>query len=266
MNAINRILLMASSVFALLACQKEAAKQVNEDKTVLLTINAGTPETKTAISGTTPSWSTGDKISVVYKQEGKSGWYKKASEALESGGSVASFTVSLTDPDATKDAYAYYPNNGITPSTDAVKVTISNTQTPSQNSFDGGSDILISKAFTPSGTVDAQFKRLGAILKISLDNATIASEKLTNISVEGENNLAGDVQVTLSTTAAEGIVNNGSTSVTATYAPANQFTVSGNYAYLIVYPQTLAKDSHLLISGETSGHSFVKDIVLPSIL
>ena len=264
MNAINRILLMASSVFALLACQKEAAKQVNEDKTVLLTINAGTPETKTAISGTTPSWSTGDKISVVYKQEGKSGWYKKASEALESGGSVASFTVSLTDPDATKDAYAYYPNNGITPSTDAVKVTISNTQTPSQNSFDGGSDILISKAFTPSGTVDAQFKRLGAILKISLDNATIASEKLTNISVEGENNLAGDVQVTLSTTAAEGIVNNGSTSVTATYAPANQFTVSGNYAYLIVYPQTLAKDSHLLISGETSGHSFVKDIVLPS--
>ncbi len=264
MNAINRILFIASSVCVLLACQKEAAKQVNDDKTVLLTINAGTPETKTEISGTTPSWSMGDKISVVYKQDGKSGWYKKASEALASGGSVASFTVSLTTPDATKDAYAYYPNNGITPSTDAVKVTISNTQTPSQNSFDGGSDILISKAFTPSGTVDAQFKRLGAILKISLENATISSEKLANITVEGENNLAGDVQVTLSTTTAEGIVNNGSTSVTATYAPANQFTVSGNYAYLIVYPQTLAKDSHLIISGETSGHSFVKDIVLPS--
>lgn len=122
---------------------------------------------------------------------------------------------------------------------------------------------MVSEEFTPAGTVHTRFARLGAILRVKINNATLSSEKLVSLSVTGANDLVGDASIRLSDATLTGLTN-GSTTVTATYAPANQFTIdSDNYVYLIVYPQTLAASSTLTISGETENTTFAKDIVLP---
>ena len=126
-------------------------------------------------------------------------------------------------------------------------------------------NILISKSFNPTTSpVTTQFARLGAVLKISIDNATLASEKLVSLSVEGANPLAGDVLVGLSDKTVKDI-ENGSNTVTAEYETANQFELgSGKYIYLIVNPQTLVSGSHLIINGVTRNYTFTKDIILAS--
>lgn len=273
------LFLVAASAFILASCQielvdpNEAKEPIQDDNIVLLTINTGAPqtdvETKTYISGETsssasPSWANGDKVTVVYTNTSAE-VVTAQSSALNENGSSASFTVALTAPDNTVDAYAYFPNNAKDATSSTATLVIDKDQLPTGTSFDGASDIMISKSFTPAGSVNTQFRRLGAFLKIKVSHASINSEKLVSLSVTSDNYLAGDVEVNL----ADGTISdisNGSKTVTATYDDANQFTVSadGKYVYLIVYPQTLAKDSHLIISGATKAHTFSKDISLPS--
>lgn len=262
MNAINRILFIASSVCVLLACQKEAAKQVNDDKTVLLTINAGTPETKTEISGTTPSWSNGDKLTVVYKNTSAEVEVVNTA-ALNEDGAQASFTAALVSPDDSKIAYAYYPSNSKSATETTATLVIGTEQYPSATSFDGDADILISEGFVPASSVNARFKRLGAILKIKVTNSDLEGERLLSLSVTGTNPLAGDVAVDMAEGTISGI-SNGSNTVTAKYYSENQFEIgeAGKYVYLVVAPQVLENTSHLVVEGVTSGHTFSKNITL----
>ena len=268
---VKPFLFLAAFALALASCQKEADKPVGEKtdpavgRTVVLTINAENPlsdlDTKTVISGTTPSWANGDKVTVIYTNTSAE-VVTASSSALNENASTASFTVALTSPDDSEPAYAYFPGNSKSATASTATLVIDNEQLPTGTSFDGASDILVSKAFTPAGTVEAQFKRLGAVLKIKVSHASINSEKLVRLSVTGENPLAGDVEVNLG----DGTINDisGSNTVMATYDDANQFKVNaeGKYVYLIVCPQTLAKDSHLVIEGATTGHTFSKDITL----
>lgn len=274
MKKVSKYLLIASTiVLAFASCSKEDKAALTEKESandngnkVVLTINAEQPkaQSKTSISGTTPSWSVGDKVNVVYTNTSAS-VVKAESEALATAGSPKTFTVTLTSPDNTKEAYAYYPVNTKSATASAATLVINKDQTPTGTSFDGGSDILISSKFTPSGTVTPSFKRLGAVLKIKLSNATLSTEKIVSLSVTGENPLAGDVAVASADGTITGI-SNGSNKVTATYDAGDQFTVSadGKFVYLVVYPQTLTSGSTLTISGETENYNFSKAIVLPS--
>ena len=264
-------MLLAAAAVAF-SCEKETSATeeiiVPEENVEILTINADAvaaeSETKTALSGTTPSWAKDDQVSVVYTKTDAS-VATQASSKLAAASSTASFSVALTSPDAGEDAYAYYPANELAATSTTAKVVISDEQFPVGTSFDGDSDILVSDAFTPSGTVDAHFRRLGAVLRIKLSNAKINSEKLLNLSVTATNPLAGTVSVRLSDGVATGI-ESGSNTVTATYAAGDQFTLNadGKYVYLIVYPQTLASGSSLTFSGETENATFSKTISLSS--
>lgn len=266
------LFLAAASAFLLASCQielvdpNEAKEPLQDDNTVILTLNAGfegdEPETKTSLDGSTPAWTLGDKVTVVYTNNSDAAVTAESS-GLASTASPVSFTVGLTDPKTSVDGYAYYPANNKSATSTTATLVIDDVQHPTGTSFDGESDILVSKGFTPSGTVDAQFRRLGAILKIKLSNATINSEKLKYVSVTGESDLAGDIAVRLSDGTITGITA-GSNTVTATYEALDQFALNadGKYVYLIVYPQTLAKDSHLIIYGETENYTFTKDINL----
>lgn len=258
--------LLAAGV-ALVACQKETElkpESLGEKVTITLTASNDNA-TKTTLSGTNATWAEGDKVTVMYKKTGESSWSTAQSSAAVTADAyaTATFEASLTTPDGSENAYAIYPANNLSQTVaDQAKITIAATQHPTSTSFDGASDIMISKPFTPSASpIATQFARANAVLKISIDNATLSSEKLVSLSVEGENDLAGDVLVGLSDHAVKGI-ENGSHTVTAEYAPANQFTVSGNFVYLIVKPQTLASGSHLIISGATENYSFYRDITL----
>ncbi len=257
---------VAVAAATLVSCQKETdfAKPLAEGDFVMA-IHATSPEsvaTKTTMSETTPSWLEGDKVRVLYKSAGNDSWKTAESAGLDGDASTATFTTTLDSPDS-RDAYAYYPVNSVAPTSTHAKLTISASQTPTGTAFDGASDLLISDAFTPAASVSTRFARLGAVLKVKISNASLSSDKILSLSVTGESSLAGNVLVRLSDKTVTGI-EGGSNTVTATYASEKQFTVGAadKYVYLIVYPQTLAKDSELTISGETENATFSQTFTL----
>ena len=270
MKKIVSLILFAGCIFGVVSCQKETLDQNTEEpsgKTVRMILNATQDNsTKTVLyDGTKVKWKDTDKVTVMYKKNSGSGWYSQESSSgsLSDSDTKASFTVELSDPNTSTSAYAIYPANDLVQSeTDKAKITIAATQHPTSTSYDGASDIMISKPFTPAGSVTTQFSRPGAVLKIKINNASLSSEKLLSLSVTGANDLAGDVLVNLDDASVYGI-ENGSTTVTAEYESENQFTVgSGYYVYLIVKPQTLANGSTLTVEGETENYTFSKAIAL----
>lgn len=272
MKKIVFCVLTIGTILSISACQKEEARSYRFDgKEVHMAIEAiQSTTTKTSLSGTSTKWKEGDMVTVMYKNTSSEDWQTAPSGAASSSNEYASatFSVTLTSPDASKDAYALYPKNSISQtSASSAKIPIAATQHPTGTSFDGASDILISKPFKPtSGTVSTQFSRLGAVLKIKINNAELNSEKLQRLSVTGPSELAGNVIVSLSDgsshSSVEGI-ENGSNTVIAEYAAGDQFTIgSSSCVYLVVKPQTLASGSHLIINGTTTNYSFTKDITL----
>lgn len=254
---------------ALVACQK--ASEVNPisfGETVTITLKASQEEaTKTVLNGTAAKWAEGDKVTVMYIKDGESTWSIAESSAASTSDAyaTATFEATLATPDAGKMAYAIYPATALAQNeTGKAKITIEATQHPTGTCFDGKSDIMISKPFTPSTSpIETQFARANAVLKIKINNATLASEKLVSLSVTGANALVGDVLVGLADHDVQGI-ENGNNTVTAEYALDKQFELGadGKFVYLIVKPQTLASGSHLIISGTTENYSFFKDITL----
>ena len=265
-NLFKTLAIAATAAVAFISCQKEADfSQPLAKGDFVMNIHATNPEsvaTKTTMDGTTPSWLEGDQVRVLYKTSGNDNWLTAVSEELDADKSSATFTTKLSSPD-TRDAYAYYPVNTQTPTSTHAKLTISATQTPTGTALDGASDLLSSKPFTPAASVSTQFSRLGAVLRIKITNGALSAEKIQSLSVTGSNPLAGNVLVRLADATVTGI-EGGSNTVTATYVPAKQFTVGAadQYVYLIVYPQTLAKDSELTISGETENATFSQTFTL----
>ena len=262
-------LVFACAVLSFAACQKEVANSesgTSDGKDVTILIKADQSDaTKTVLnSDNTANWVDTDKVTVLYKKTGESAWSIAESSAANSTDSYASavFSATLSTPDENEDAFAIYPANTLNQDVaDKAKITIPATQHPTATSFDGNADIMISDCFKPTGsTVSTRFARAGAVLKINIINSTLATEQLVSLSVTGANPLVGNVLVGLSDHAVKGI-ENGSNTVTAEY-PANQFVLNSGSVYLIVEPQTLASDSHLIINGETSNYSFTRDITL----
>lgn len=270
-KSFNVFALSLVAVSALFSCSKEIDvindKPAVEGNKTILTINATNPEsvaTKTTMVGTTPSWLAGDKITVIYKNNSDA-VATAESTPLGSNSSSASFEAELVDANTSINGYAVYPANALSQTLSVAKIPIAAEQHPTGTAFDGTSDIMVSEAFTPAGTVSTRFARLGAILRVKISNATLNDEKILNLSVTAESNLVGNASVNLSDASLSGL-SNGNTTVTATYEPANQFTVGAaeKYVYLIVYPQELAASSTLTISGETENYSFSKAISLPN--
>ena len=264
---------IAASILAMAAsasCQKEAAateySPVVEPafEAVVMNISGEVPETKTAISGTTPSWKSGDRVTVVYTNTSDAVTTARSS-ALAGDTDEATFSVTLLSPKADVSAYAYYPANSEAASASEALPVIPGRQSPTGTSFDGAADILVSKAFTPGGSIATQFRRLGAVLKIQIVSDLIGSDCLKKLVVTADSPLAGKVAVDLDSGEALGI-SSGSNSVVAEYSASTKFALNSasDYVYLIVYPQTLAAGSHLLIQGETENFTFSKDITLPS--
>ena len=272
-KSFNVFALSLVAVSALFSCSKEIDvindKPAVEGNKTILTINATNPEsvaTKTTMVGTTPSWLAGDKITVIYKNNSDA-VATAESTPLGSNSSSASFSAELDDANTSINGYAVYPANALSQTLSVAKIPIAAEQHPTGTAFDGTSDIMVSEAFTPAGTVSTRFARLGAILRVKISNATLNDEKILNLSVTAESNLVGDASVNLSDATLTGLTG-GSATVTATYEPANQFTVGAaeKYVYLIVYPQELAASSTLTISGETENYSFSRAISLPNII
>ena len=181
-------------------------------KTAIMTVNAGSTTTKTAINEVdsknyTLTWTAGDAIAcyevgVVESVPTIQG--KTTSTALESDTAEATFTIDLSGNTAEPN-YSYifvYPaakytkNTGDNP---IYRAQIPENQTFSATSFDKNADILISRAITNQTTrpssVSAEFERIGATALMNI-KAPTTTEKIRSITFSTtEGNLYGYVKV-----------------------------------------------------------------------
>ena len=241
---------------------------------VELTINAKPvmAETKTYIekSGSvyTPYWKNGDKLCIMNLSDLSS---KKTFTNGAADGADATFTGSVGLADGSNTLYGFYPQNvtKIDRSEAVYKLSWgedNDKQTlPSLTSFDPLHDIMVAKPLvvvsdgaSTKTTVEMQFKRIMAVVKLILvddttngylDAAKVTSVKLTS----STQNLAGRISFDTSSsdasvTAIDGTV---SKSVTASYS-GDDFAINGtNAAFILIPPVTLPSGSTLTVDVVT---------------
>lgn len=262
---------LASIAAALISCSKEVATpEVIEQDEIQVSIQAGSPVTKTMISGSTPYWCDGDAIGVSNQTKDNNKQFNENSIGAGLTAETATFSGSVA---ATGTYYAYYPytNNGV--STSGAKVDIPSTQHPTLTSFDGTADVMVSKSFTISTTEattieNLEFARLGAIVKVVLiDNAAsydLSAEQPNSVSITAPENIVGRVYVDMANQELGELYYGQSKTVTAEY-PSAKFAINGtNGAYFVVYPQTLAAGETLTVSALTDNYEISKDITIPA--
>lgn len=265
----------AVSALAFISCTQEQVTDtptiVNDEETgILVTINAGQPVSKTMMSGSTPYWCDGDAIGV---SNGTSTNAKFDENSIDDGETALTATFSgKVGSEGTYYAYSPYTSNGV--SSNGAKVDIPLTQRPTATSFDGSADVMVSKSFDVSTTSNTtienlQFARLGAIVKVVLiDNSPsydLSSQHPTTLSLTAEANLVGRVYIDMVNQELGDLYSGGSVTVTAQYTALTQFAINGsNAAYFVVYPQTLAGGTHLVLNAATESYNISKDIILPA--
>ena len=230
----KKFLIFASAaLFALVACNKEQEKvnPVIQDEEIVLTFTSQRPElnsdTRTAWDATSRSiiWSASDKIRVGYKLNndwmGKSAagnpkFYASEAVSIDSNDpNIGSFRVPIsdntfTDPE-TNGSYVFY---GIFPSSvagsaavsasDAVStngvatLTLPDTQTPAEASFDPSADIMIGKTESitggglPTDPISISWNRIVAHVDITFSSFNFdGSETVSEITITSSGKLAG---------------------------------------------------------------------------
>lgn len=260
------VLALTSMLF--FSCSKADELVVNdEDLLVKATLIAGNPQvnpaSKTEIQGgTTPFWSVGDAIGVTNGSD--------SNQEFTTSITSASTTATFSGETVSGDLYAYYPYSAGGVSTAGASIALSAEQNPTPVSFDGSSDVLVSKMFniTPENTTVSglQFKRLTSVLKVVIKNNDVlpAGEHPTFVSVEAESDLIGTVLVNFASQSLS-LQSGASKKVTANYTSATQFEIDGtNAAYLVVLPQTLAAGTTLKITANTENYYIEKNITVPT--
>lgn len=264
----NVLMLAAVAATALVSCAKELdAPKVTVQKGISIAVITGDIESKTEISGTNKVvWKSTDKVGFF---NGEADVNVESSAAVIDGDGKATFTATVP---SSGTYYAYYPyqaDGSYSPDAEGVTVRIKNTQTPTPTTFDPLADLLVSDGFSATGETDTpatiRFKRLAAIIRIQYQDGTTGSvlsgEYATESTIQGENFLCGRFKIS-----ASGLIdkNSGYKKITATY-PTNTYalTTAGNYSFFGVRPQTLAKDSELILTINTGRFSIEKTIVMP---
>lgn len=267
------LFLVAFSALLLFSCTKANDTTIEEHE-VYITAKKPilTSETKTILINDTPYWHRDDLLS-VYWIDGNG--VKKNTQFSPVGGTFGPSDIYKEDVtfrgsiSGTSRAFAFYPQNknDIT-SEGYATVSFPETQSPGDGTFDGAADVMVSKEIpTLDGeNVNVQFKRLGAILKVVLNdknNDLNDGEKLINLTITSSQNLTGvayldfESQSIVDWDAPQG----GHTRSTSVKGTNLSSSVDGeNAVYLVVYPQVLAAGSSLVISGETSSHTFERTI------
>lgn len=241
---ISILSISAIALMALSSCQKEneMLQEKPSAKTAIMTVNAGSTTTKTAINEVdsknyTLTWTAGDAIAcyevgVVESVPTIQG--KTTSTALDADAANASFTINLSG-NAADPNYSYifvYPAAKYTKNTGANPIyrgQIPENQTFSATSFDKDADLLISRAIIDQAerptSVNAEFERIGATALMNI-KAPTTTEKIRSITFSTtEGNLYGYVKVYPLEGTHDTDIYSGGKSLTLT--PASSTTYSG---------------------------------------
>lgn len=205
---ISILSISAIALMVLSSCQKEneMLQEKPSAKTAIMTVNAGSTTTKTAINEVdsknyTLTWTAGDAIAcyevgVVESVPTIQG--KTTSTALDADAANATFTINLSG-NAADPNYSYifvYPAAKYTKNTGDNPIyrgQIPEKQTFSATSFDKDADLLISRAITDQAerptSVNAEFERIGATALMNI-KAPTTTEKIRSITFSTTENSA----------------------------------------------------------------------------
>ena len=208
---ISILSISAIALMAVSSCQKEneMLQEKSSAKTAIMTVNAGSSITKTAVTELASnnyslSWTTGDAIaayevssvaSVATVQP------KVTSSSLTEAADNATFTMDFSANEGESDfSYIFvYPAANYNKVGSDYLATIPTVQTFKSASFDPDADLLISKPLAAQATrptsVNAQFERIGATVVMYI-KAPLTEEKIRAIYFSTtEGNITGSVAV-----------------------------------------------------------------------
>ena len=253
-------------MLACMACQqKEEMAPVSSDSKVKLTVTAEkTAAVKTQIDENGKTWwSAGDAIGVIAENGGT-----LYNQEFTHSSTVAVETTAFTGETYQGTQYVYYPYTaGAALTAETITLNIASEQNPTVISYDGDSDLLVGRPFEVASAGNAEanvaFKRLGAILKLSLINIPEAysAANVVSVSLVYEEPLAGDVKLDYKNGVIAGLGANTSKTVTASYT---ERTLGSRFdSYMVVLPQTLQQGKELSVVVKTDNGTFRKNVVLP---
>ena len=290
-------ILLSAALLSIAACNKVVVEElpVIDNNDIVLTFTSERPQldvdTRTAWDTETSSivWAEGDKIRVGYTLDGDwmgqtavgdAKFYQSTEVAIdESNASAGTFNVPIsgsafTDPEVKGKYvfYALYPASLLSVTTVAtapnVPVTLKANQTPSADSFDGSTDIMVAKTSEmdleglPTVPIELVWDRVVAHGYFTLKDlrGIVSGETVTKVTLTAQENatLAGDISVSLedgsitATDATNEIVVNG-----ASLAFVQEDGKTNLKIWLSALPETLTA---LTVDLETNKAHYVRSI------
>jgi len=193
------VMLFAAAAMALVSCAKESTTTKSEEaKTVKLVVNAGSPETKTVIDGTSVTWSESGESLYLGEviDDGTPTEYTSTEYELADENKSATFSFDLTEntSGSSYEYYAFYPSSAISLVSKYYEfaVTLPTSQTVTTSSPDPEASIIMatSTATEQPSSLDLSFSHLAAYGKMTLksvsDIVSGASSVVVTFYAEGE--------------------------------------------------------------------------------
>ena len=287
----KKLLLFATvAIAALASCAKTEIRPEVESRNVHFVVNTAENEVvKSFIEADSkidgrynPMWTKGDELAIFI---GDTKNITKATGILSNineTGTTAKFDGTITGITESGTFKSFAPaaafEKGLADGT--IGVNLASTQKPSSLTIDEACDILVAKEAdylaNEAGTVAIDglyLKRMFSIVKIALNGpATLNGEKVQQFSLTAPEGtvLTGCAAIDLSTATIDNwtVKNNTVTATYTTDAPGfgGEYPGLDNVVWLVVNPVTIASGAKVVLSGETAGYTFSKEVTLPKAL
>ena len=206
-NSYKLAALCFAAIALLAGCAKEPVSDNNGEEVVKVSIEAGSPSTKTYIEGEKIHWSpTGDQLNVVYKGYDANGDLMSTRQSSTDAkytitDGKAAFTAGLSTIDESKSYKfgAFYPY-AYKYSTSKISLSVPQTQTPALTSFDPKADILVTSAYKESESLPSKLSftlnRMVALAEMTLVGIG-EGEKISKIEITASEKINGAVEFNL---------------------------------------------------------------------
>ena len=206
-NSYKLAALSFAAIALLAGCAKEPVSDNNGEEVVKVSIEAGSPSTKTYIEGEKIHWSpSGDQLNVVYRGYGDKGELMSSRQSKTDADYTitdgkAAFTAGLSTIDGSKSYKfgAFYPY-AYTYSTNKISLIVPRTQSPTLTSFDPKADILVTSGYKESETLPSKLSftlnRMVALAEMTLVGIG-EGEKISKIEITASEKINGAVEFNL---------------------------------------------------------------------
>lgn len=291
MKTIKSLTCLAAIALSFAACQKNEVSIVEKSNSTF-TFTSVKPqlegETRTEYTGSSIQWSKGDVIRMAFTvdgvwqttdgdavldDEGKSNAKMYASTALSAAAETAEFSIPnkfTTEAEGEYVFYTIYPSSASYESftyAPSATVKIPNEQTPTENSFAAGADVMFGKSIEeytskPTAAIPLDWTRLVAHGDITLKGLqnTVEGETITSIKLTAQEDadLVGTHYFDVTTEVLTCPTSNKTANVLTIYGDKLSIDDNGNVEFwMCILPETITS---LKVEVETSKAFYTREI------